>query len=206
MTMLWIMTVAAVLVAGFALLHSIRLRKEVNQLKHQQFESRGLLKRMEEDFSAAIQPIRFHLAKIASGGAVSPELVLSGKAFRELSGEQVLEKMRQVQEQGGSPFVVIDVRTRREFAERRLPQATLVPFEDLDRLYESLIPEQAERVLVYCSAGERSRMACEYLSQKGYTNLFHLREGLQGWSGSTEGEGPMTPLIQIDKKPVSSLQ
>ena len=108
--------------------------------------------------------------------------------------------MSQAQEQGSSPFVVIDVRTRREFAERRLSHAALVPFEDLDQLYQTAIPEQAENVLLYCTAGERSRMACEYLSQKGYTNLFHLREGLQGWPGPTEGEGPVAPLIQIDKK------
>ena len=81
MTVLWVMTIVAIIVAILAFHHSLRLRKEVNQLKHQQFELSSLLKRMEEDFSVAIQPIRFHLAKIASGGAVSPDLILSGKAF-----------------------------------------------------------------------------------------------------------------------------
>lgn len=206
MTVLWAIAIGAIIVAVVAFQHSMRLRKEVNQLKHQQFELSGLLKRMEEGFSAVIQPIRFHLAKIASGGAVSTELILSGKSFREVSGDQVVEMFSQANEQGREPIVVIDVRTRREFAERRLSGATLVPFEELDQQYQTAIPEQAEKVLLYCTGGERSRMACEYLSQKGYTNLFHLRDGLQGWGGPTEGEGPIAPLIQIEKKTLSPIR
>lgn len=198
-TVQWAVTLVAIVMAILAIRHSMRLRKEVNQLKHQQFEVTSRLKNTVESFSAAIQPIRLHLAKIASGGMVSPELILSGQLFLEVSAAQGLEIYTQGIDPGTERVVIIDVRTMREFAERRLPGAKLVPFEDLDQQYEKDIPAQADKVLLYCAEGERGRMACEYLSKKGYTNLYHLRDGLRGWEGPTEGEGPIT-LIQIEKK------
>jgi rhodanese-related sulfurtransferase len=45
--------------------------------------------------------------------------------------------------------------------------------------------------------GERSRSACDFLSRRGYPNLYNIREGLQGWQGNVEGEGEMR-LVQIE--------
>ena len=52
---------------------------------------------------------------------------------------------------------------------------------------------------MYCMGGDRSRMACDFLSLKGYTNLYNVSDGLQGWRGSTEGEGEIN-VIQIERR------
>jgi rhodanese-related sulfurtransferase len=85
--------------------------------------------------------------------------------------------------------MVVDVRTPREYAARRLPGAKLVPFDELPNRYKAEIPETTEKVFLYCMGGERSRSACDFLSRQGYTNLYNIKDGLQGWRGPIEGEG-----------------
>jgi len=76
---------------------------------------------------------------------------------------------------------VLDVRTAEEYASHRLPNATLVPVQDLARRVAELDPEA--NWLVHCEHGARSVFACELLAKAGFTKLANLRGGLAFWVG-----------------------
>jgi rhodanese-related sulfurtransferase len=195
-TILWVIAglgLAAGLAAGR---WALKLAKQVDQLKREKYYSDSRLKRVPEEIREAVEPLRHHLAKVAAGGSVSREMILEGRLFMDVSAEEAQTDIdREVAGRTGK-VLVLDVRTPKEYAVKRIPGAKLVPFEELDRRYREEIPEATEKIFVYCMGGERSRSACDFLSRRGYTNLHNIREGLQGWRGATEGEGELR-LVQI---------
>ena len=95
--------------------------------------------------------------------------------------------------------LVLDVRTAGEFAKGHLAGARHIAVEDLDARCQTEIPQNGTKILVYCAGGDRSRLACEFLSRNGFTNVLLLKNGLQGWNGPIDG-APDGPLIQISAK------
>lgn len=81
----------------------------------------------------------------------------------------------------GEPVVVVDARDPVQFRQEHIPGAVNVPYVEI-RAGAALPPRDA-RVVVYCSDENCpiSQYAYEGLSQLGYTNLYDMREGLQGW-------------------------
>jgi rhodanese-related sulfurtransferase len=74
---------------------------------------------------------------------------------------------------------IIDVRTGGEYAQSHIKNAILTPLLVLpERLHEI---EKGKSVLVYCSNGDRSKIACEILSSKGYKYLFNMIGGIEAW-------------------------
>lgn len=195
-TILWVIAGLG-LAAGLAAVRwASKLAKQVDQLKREKYYSDSRLKRVPEDVREAVEPLRHHLAKLAAGGSVSREMILEGRLFLDVSAEEAQTAIDQEGAGRSGKVLVLDVRTPKEYAVKRIPGAKLVPFEELDRRYQEEIPEAMEKIFVYCMGGERSRSACDFLSRRGYTNLYNIREGLQGWRGATEGEGELR-LVQI---------
>jgi rhodanese-related sulfurtransferase len=79
---------------------------------------------------------------------------------------------------------VVDVRTAQETARGIVPGALLIPVQLLEERWKE-IPKDGRKTLVYCAGGERSAAACEFLSHKGYENLYNLVGGFLAWSGPT---------------------
>lgn len=73
--------------------------------------------------------------------------------------------------------VILDVRTREEFAEGHVPEAINVPLNEFD--YSDF--DEGKHYYVYCRSGARSGAACALLSQEGYAaeNI----GGIQGYRG-----------------------
>ena len=195
-TILWVIAGLGLAVGLAAVRWASKLAKQVDQLKREKYYSDSRLKRVPEDVREAVEPLRHHLAKVAAGGSVSRQMILEGRLFMDVSAEEAQTAIDQEGAGRSGKVLVLDVRTPREYAVKRIPGAKLVPFEELDRRYQEEIPEATEKIFVYCMGGERSRSACDFLSRRGYTNLYNIREGLQGWRGATEGEGELR-LVQI---------
>ncbi len=88
---------------------------------------------------------------------------------RRMIDERNLRKVHQI----------IDVRTGGEYAQSHIKGAVLTPLLVLpERLNEI---EKGKSVLVYCSNGDRSKIACEILSSKGYKYLFNMLGGIETW-------------------------
>lgn len=194
--LLWAGAVLVVAVAWLAARRVSKLTREVAQLKRDQYYADGRLKRIPEEIREAVEPLRLHVARIAAGGRVHPEMILHGQLYQDISADEAQRVVERAAGQTPGTVLVVDVRTPREYAVKRVVGAKLVPFEDLETRYKRDIPETAEKVLVYCMGGERSRSACDFLSRRGYTNLYNIRDGIQAWRGAMEGEGELS-LIQI---------
>lgn len=77
---------------------------------------------------------------------------------------------------GRKPPLVVDVRSRREYAAGRLDGAINIPLEELrDRLAE--VPRDSP-VVVQCQSGYRSYLAQQILRNRGYANVLNLMGGL----------------------------
>lgn len=73
--------------------------------------------------------------------------------------------------------VVLDVRTPAEFATGHLPEATLIPVQELAERFaevEQLAKGDKEKpIVVYCASGRRATSAKEMLVRAGYKNVMN---------------------------------
>ena len=93
----------------------------------------------------------------------------------EWSHETALEKMK-------SPdVVVVDVRSPGEYAQGHVPGAINIPHNKIDEHSDVLAELQGKQLLLYCRSGRRAGMAESALTEKGFTDLYHLAGDMQGW-------------------------
>ncbi len=74
--------------------------------------------------------------------------------------------------------IILDVRTLEEFEEGALPNAQLLPVDDLPENTALLPKDKTAQLLVYCAHGVRSLRATDFLQSLGYVNLFNIKGGL----------------------------
>lgn len=67
--------------------------------------------------------------------------------------------------------VILDVRTKEEFAQGHIRDAVLIPDYEIEAKAESVITDKDTLILVYCRSGRRSKLAAEKLIGLGYTNV-----------------------------------
>ena len=80
------------------------------------------------------------------------------------------------------PPLVLDVRTPREWAEKRIEGSFNVPLNHLqERIGE--VPHD-RRIAVHCAGGYRSSIAASILHQHGVTNLIEIAGGLAAWEAA----------------------
>jgi len=99
--------------------------------------------------------------------------------IKEILPKTLKEKMDQ-QEQ----FVLVDVREESEWISGHIPQAIHLSKGIIERDIEKKIPDHQTQVVVYCSGGFRCALVANSLQQMGYTNVYSLDTGLQGWIDS----------------------
>jgi len=76
-------------------------------------------------------------------------------------------------------YIIIDVRSRREFGEHHLKGAINIPLFDIKRNANKYIKDKTKKILVCCEYGIRSKKAAEYLEDIGYINVYNLKNGLE---------------------------
>jgi len=176
-----------------------KLGKQVEQLKRAQSAMELKLKAQVQEGRSLIEPLRLQLAAVATGEIVPSELIREGRLYRKISADEEMNRVMPNGTVGQQEMIRMDVRTAQEYEQGHLPGAMLIPLEELDQRHGVEISKTDYAVLVYCDNGERSRLACDFLSRQGYLNLYHMSDGLQHWPGVLEGERPVN-LIQIQSK------
>lgn len=83
---------------------------------------------------------------------------------------------------------LLDVRQDFEYAEGRLPGATLIPLPELAERAGELDP--ALPVVVYCRSGKRSLAAANLLIGLGFHDVVSVQGGIQAWEGA-QATGPV---------------
>lgn len=82
--------------------------------------------------------------------------------------------------------VLIDVRTKGEHEEARIPNSKLIDIMDpmfLDKIEEL---DKEKSYYLYCRSGNRSYHAGRAMIQRGFTKVFNLEPGIIGWMGEIE--------------------
>ena len=101
------------------------------------------------------------------------------KARKEGSEISVEETHQLLQEK--ETFVLLDIREKEEIALGYIKGATFLPQGLLNEKVESLLPDKNVPIVVYCAAGIRSLAAAKLMREKGYTNIFSMAKGINGW-------------------------
>lgn len=78
--------------------------------------------------------------------------------------------------------VILDVRTHAEYAGGHLPNAILIPVQEIQQRFGELSAYQHENILIYCATGNRSTVAAKILIDNGFTRIYNMREGFHVWA------------------------
>lgn len=69
---------------------------------------------------------------------------------------------------------IIDVRSLAEFNSGHLQAAVNIPYDEVSRRIEAVVPDKSTPLLVYCLSGGRSAIAKGGLRKKGYMQAYNL--------------------------------
>ncbi|MBQ7100900.1 MAG: rhodanese-like domain-containing protein [Clostridia bacterium] len=116
--------------------------------------------------------VLFLLSGCAAGGE-------KADGYRQVDMAEAVSVM---QEEDG--YIILDVRTPEEFAQKHIPGAVNIPNEAIGTDEISALPDKGQLILVYCRSGNRSKQASEKLVELGYTNVVEFG-GIIDWTGET---------------------
>ncbi|MCA1053906.1 sulfurtransferase TusA family protein [Rossellomorea aquimaris] len=114
--------------------------------------------------------------------------------IRKSSGEDTVERKHEavtnneelLGELADENTLVLDVREKAEFAFKHIPGAVSIPLGELEARSEELAKDK--NIYVVCRTGNRSDMAAQLLTDKGFENVINVVPGMSEWSGSTESD------------------
>ena len=98
------------------------------------------------------------------------------RAVREVSLEALKER-----NEGAPTFTLIDVREGEEYRAGHLPGAVSVPRGFLESRIESVAPDRAAPLVLYCAGGTRSALAARTLLEMGYVHVESANPGFAQW-------------------------
>ena len=116
------------------------------------------------------------LAAIMLAGCSAPKQTAS---YRQITMDEAIIMM---EEESG--YIILDVRTPEEFADKHIPGAVNIPNETIAAEEIPELPDKDQLILVYCRSGNRSKQASEKLAALGYTNVVEFG-GINSWPGET---------------------
>jgi rhodanese-related sulfurtransferase/TusA-related sulfurtransferase len=82
-------------------------------------------------------------------------------------------------------IVLLDVREAAEYAFNHIPNATSVPLGELEERISEL--NKDSEIYLVCRSGNRSDLAAQKLSEKGFTSVINVVPGMSQWTGKTIG-------------------
>jgi rhodanese-related sulfurtransferase len=101
--------------------------------------------------------------------------------YKSISPKQMIEEIKSMNK---DEYVILDVRTKEEHEEERIPNSVLLPLDRLDTDADEVLPDKDIRIYVYCRTGRRSLAAAYKLMTLGYTNVYDIG-GISGYTEDT---------------------
>ena len=103
----------------------------------------------------------------------------SEASYRQVSMDEAIAMMEEKND-----YIILDVRTPEEFAEKHIPDSINIPNETIGTEEIPELPDKEQLILVYCRSGNRSKQASDKLANLGYTNIVEFG-GINDWPGET---------------------
>ena len=125
--------------------------------------------------------IPFLLSLLLLAGCAAP--VDSEASYQQISMDEAIAIM-----ESESDYMILDVRTTEEFADKHIPDAINIPNETIGTEEIPELPDKDQLILVYCRSGNRSKQASDKLVGLGYTNIVEFG-GINDWPGETVSDG-----------------
>ena len=125
--------------------------------------------------------IPFLLSLLLLAGCAAP--VDSEASYQQISMDEAIAIM-----ESESDYIILDVRTAEEFADKHIPDAINIPNETIGTEDIPELPDKDQLILVYCRSGNRSKQASDKLVGLGYTNIVEFG-GINDWPGETVSDG-----------------
>lgn len=108
--------------------------------------------------------------------ASSEEEKVEAKHPHVVSLDELLNKI-----EGNEKVTVLDVREPAEYAFGHIPGAINIPLGELEQHFEEL--NDKDNMHIICRSGNRSDLAAQILSQKGFNNVQNVVPGMKEWKG-----------------------
>jgi rhodanese-related sulfurtransferase len=97
-------------------------------------------------------------------------------------------------------ILIIDVRTKEEFAAGHIPGAKNISILD-DDFAAKLKAHEGKPVLVHCAAGNRSTRAVQQMIEGAkFPEIFHLDDGFKAWSEAGKPVSKSSPESKAEQK------
>jgi rhodanese-related sulfurtransferase len=78
--------------------------------------------------------------------------------------------------------IILDVRSSQEWAFCHIPQSLNIPHEEVREESQIETLKKYNKIYIHCRMGGRASKAYETLKEKGFNNIFLLKEGgMQAW-------------------------
>ena len=128
--------------------------------------------------------IPFLLAVLVLAGCSSAAKGEAVNTYRQVTAKEAALLMETEEN-----YIILDVRTETEYAEKHIPNAVCIPNETIGTSEIPQLPDKQQLILVYCRSGNRSKQAASKLAALGYTNVVEFG-GINDWTGETvSGKG-----------------
>jgi rhodanese-related sulfurtransferase len=88
--------------------------------------------------------------------------------------------------------LLLDVRSREEFAEGHIPGAVNIPYDELPERLEELAGHRDDGIVVYCRTGRRAKIAEATLVEAGFADVRDLAGHMTEWR---EARRPVTEAV-----------
>jgi len=121
--------------------------------------------------AAAACAFLFLPSVLRAQGAAGEYPNLSPEEAREVLGKR----------SGDPRFVLLDVRTPKEFDAERIEGAVMVDYLSPTFRNEIGKLDRGKTYLVYCRTGSRSKGALKAMRELGFRNVLHLASGITKW-------------------------
>lgn len=89
---------------------------------------------------------------------------------------------------GSGDVVLLDVREPGEIAVAALGGAVLIPMNQVPQRLHEL--DRAHPTVVMCHGGGRSRRVAEFLTARGFSQVYNLAGGIDAWSQQVDAAVP----------------
>ncbi len=100
-------------------------------------------------------------------------------AAENISSSEAYELINQNHDNSG--FVIIDVRTKREYEAGHIENSLLIDIGGADFNKEIDGLHREKTYLVYCAVGGRSRSAMRIMEGKGFSRVYNMSGGVNSW-------------------------
>ena len=127
----------------------------------------------------------FWIAGLASVVCVNlslPSFLRAQEAVDGYPNLSPLEARETIAKRAGDPrFVLLDVRTPREFAEERIDGAVMVDYLSPSFRDEMAKLDRRKTYLVYCRTGNRTNGALKVMRELGLRDVYDVSGGITKW-------------------------